>query len=302
MACQSGPERDAVRRNVLGRYCTTAIPNEKSTRSRTRPAGLRRSACQFNPVQDPFLGKEVPDDHQPDHAANRRISILRPHDGGDGADRRPAWEVAEESGGGETTPDSPELIERRPTHREVACDGRDTGGCRDHSCGTLDSNPRGGGPAASAGRSVPVDSSTTGAERESIDHPLERIFSPANTKTPQTLMASAGSMFFRAETPRVRERSSPATTASQSSETEQCDGTGLRHRRSERTRGTTRRRPRPGKPGRPLAGLTQRYKKEAALIKIAPDQGGRGRGNLLPSYSLRTPGTRKSTAQRRNEG
>ncbi|MAH66340.1 MAG: hypothetical protein CMJ27_08105 [Phycisphaerae bacterium] len=94
------------------------------------------------PYKNLFLGKEVPDDHQPDHAANRRISILRPHDGGDGADRRPAWEVAEEPGGGETAPDSPELIERRPTLREVACDGRDTGGCRDHSCGTLDSNQR----------------------------------------------------------------------------------------------------------------------------------------------------------------
>jgi hypothetical protein len=177
------------------------------------------------PYKTPFLGKEVPDDHQPDHAANRRISILRPHDGGDGADRRPAWEVAEESGGGETAPDSPELIERRPTHGEVACDGPDTGGCRDHSCGTLDSNPRGGGPAASAGHSVPVDSSTTGTERGSDDHPLERIFSPSK-KTPQAPRAPAGSLFFRVETLRVLERSIPVTTTSQPTETEQCDGTG----------------------------------------------------------------------------
>ncbi|OUX93445.1 MAG: hypothetical protein CBB77_09230 [Hyphomonas sp. TMED17] len=52
----------------------------------------------------------------------------------------------------------------------------------------------------------------------------------------------------------------------------------------------------------PLRACRSATKKEAALIKIAPDQGGRGRGNLLPSYSLRTPGTRRSTAQRRNEG
>ena len=127
------------------------------------------------PYKTLFLGKEVPDDHLPNHAANRRIPILRPHDGGGGADRRPAWEVTKEPGGGETAPDSPELIERCPTHGEVACEGADTGGRRDHSCGTLDSNLRGGGPAASAGRSVPVDASATGTERASDDHPPERI-------------------------------------------------------------------------------------------------------------------------------
>ena len=97
----------------------------------------------------------------------------------------------------------------------MACDGPDTGGCRDHSCGTLDSNPRGGGLAASAGRSVPVDSSTTGTERESDDHPPEHIFSPPKRKTPQPPRASAGFQFFRVETLRGLERSIVATEASQ---------------------------------------------------------------------------------------
>ena len=130
-----------------GRRLEVSIrPSKIRTRNRRDRERRRRGVVTVDvsstPYKTPFLGKEVPDDHQPDHAAKRRISILRPHDGGDGADRRPAWEVAEESGGGETAPDSPELIERRPTHREVACDGPDTGGCRDHSCGTLDSNQR----------------------------------------------------------------------------------------------------------------------------------------------------------------
>ena len=223
----------SMRRKRRRRMEVSIRPSKIRTRNRRdRERGLRGVVTvdvSSTPYKTPFLGKEVPDDHQPDHAANRRISILRPHDGGDGADRRPAWEVAEEPGGGETAPDSPELIERRPTHGEVACDGPDTGGCRDHSCGTLDSNPCGGGPAASAGRSVPVGCSATAAERGSDDHPPERIQSPSKRKTPQPPRAPAGSLFFRVETPRVRKRSSPATTASQSAETEQCDGNGRRN-------------------------------------------------------------------------
>ena len=63
-----------------------------------------------------------------------------------------------------------------------------------------------------------MDSSTTGAERESTDHPLERIFIFGEKENPAGTEGVCRVIFFRVETLRVSRNSIPATTVSQPTE------------------------------------------------------------------------------------